>query len=118
MKKNLIVFAISLLICFSGAVFFWFVGPDSHDIRYLSDYFFLSGVLFFVIGMIIALLATSRWHYYRHLKEKWKGKKENDDNFEKGAKKRKNQMRLGIFIALTGMTAFAISGLMSVKIGY
>jgi hypothetical protein len=116
--KNLRFLALSLTICVSGTVLFWVISGNSTDMCYLSDYFFLSGTAFLLAGMIIALAATSRHHYYRHLKEKWKGKTENDDAFEKGAKKRNDQMWFGIFIALTGIIAVTTSGIINVKIGY
>jgi hypothetical protein len=97
---------------------FWLVGKNKNDIHYLLDCFSLFGILFFIVGMIIALMATSRRHYYRHLKDKWKGKVESDRAFENGAKKRKNQMWSGIFVALTGIIVFTASGFIGYKIGY
>jgi len=113
-----LVFAVSFTVCTAGTFLFWLVSGHSNDVSYLSDYFFLSGMLFLLAGMIIALAATSRRHYYRHIKDKSKGKAEPDDVFEKKAQKRKNQMWFGIFIALTGIIAIAASGYIAKKIGF
>ncbi|MDR0303638.1 MAG: hypothetical protein LBH98_02555 [Chitinispirillales bacterium] len=118
MKKKLLIFAASLIICVFGTILLWLTCGNSNDLRDLSDYFFLSGVLFLLIGMIIALAATSRRHYYRHVKDKLKGKVETDSAFEKKAKERKNRMWIGIFIALTGIVAVAASGYIAARIGY
>jgi len=112
------VFAVSFVVCAGGTVLFWIAGVHSDDIRYLSDYFFLSGMLFLLAGTITALAATSQRHYYRHIKDKSKGKAESDDVFEKKAHKRKNQMWFGVFIALTGILAVAASGYIAAKAGF
>ena len=88
------------------------------NMTFLSDCFFLFGALFFIVGMIIALFSTSCWHYYRHLKDKWKGKVEGDAAFDEKAKGRRKLMRVGIVIALIGIIAFAVSGFIAVNIGF
>jgi len=113
-----LVFAVSFVICAGGTTLFWAVGGHADDIRYLSDYFFLSGMLFLLAGTITALAATSRRHYYRHIKDKSKGKAEPDDVFEKKAQRRKYQMWFGIFIALTGGIAISVSAIIGAKIGF
>ena len=121
MKKTIQIFLISTAICGFGATAFWYLSGMANDSRpndilYLSDCFFLSGVSFFVVGMAIALFATSRGHYYRHLKNKWKNKIESDEEFEKSGKERKKKMWLGIAIALSGIVGFAVSGYIAMKI--
>ena len=117
MKKTILFFLISTVICGFGTLAFWYLSGNANDLRYLSDYFFLSGAAFFVAGMAIALFATSRWHYYRHLKKKWQGK-ESDEAFDKGEKERKKKMLRGTAIALSGLIGFAVSGYIAIKIGY
>jgi len=68
--------------------------------------------------MVMALFATSRWHYYRHLRDKWKGKIKDDSTFEKDEKRRKEQMWFGIAITFSGIFAFSLSGYFAVKIGF
>lgn len=67
--------------------------------------------------MIIALFATSRLHYYIHLKRKWQGK-EKDDDYDKAEIKRRKKIWRGAAIAVTGVVAFALSGYIAAKIGY
>jgi hypothetical protein len=118
MNKKLLVFALSLVICSIGTSLFWLVSGHFRDVSFLSDYFFLLFMLFLLIGMIIALAATSQRHYYRHIKDKSKGKAEPDDIFEKKAQKRKEQMWFGICVALTGAIAVAASGYIAAKVGF
>ena len=90
----------------------------SIDLRFWLDCSSLFGISLFIVGMIIALFATSRWHYYFHLKDKWKGKTETDEPFDKGTNKRKKQMWFGICVASAGMIVFLTSGFIGYKIGY
>jgi len=117
MKEIIRDFFISLLICVLAPTAFWYFEPNFNDVRLLSDYFFLSGVIFFVTGMAMALFVTSRLHYYRHLKKKWQGK-EKDDAFDKAQIERRKKMWRGIVIAITGIIGFAVSGCIAAKIGY
>jgi len=118
MNRNLRIFGLSFVFCAGATFLFWVISGHADDISYLSDYFFLSGMLFLLVGMITALAATSRRHYYRHIRDKSKGKAEPEEVFEKKAQKRKNQMWFGIFVALTGGTAIAASAIIGAKIGF
>jgi len=119
MKKYILAFFISLLLAVTAPFGFWLSGAQItfklNDIRYFIDYLFLSGIAVFIIGMIIALAATSRWHYYRHLKSKFKGEVENDAGFEEKEKKRKVQKWIGAAIAFGGALAFAFSGYLAIQ---
>ena len=117
MKKYLLVFAASTPLCILLSFVFWIFGANSKDIRYLGDGLFMAGASFFVIGMIITLFTTSRWHYYRHIRDKMKGKIKDDAPFEKDEKKRGEQMRFGIVITVSGVIAFVLSGYLSIKYG-
>jgi len=110
-------FLISTAVCVLGTVAFWHISGNSDDLRYLSDYFFLSGVAFFILGMIMALYATSRWHYYRHLKKKWQ-EKENEIDFDDGEKRRRKLMWRGIAVVLSGFVGLAIGLHIAIEIGY
>lgn len=115
--KIILTILLSTVICGFVSFISWLLIGNSNEIKYLSDFFFLSGVIFFVIGMIVALFATSRWHYYRHLKKKWNGKEQGNE-FDNGAQKRKSQALFGAAIALSGIIGFAVSGYIAVKFGY
>jgi hypothetical protein len=118
MKKYFLTFFISLTVCVLGPLAFWRLTPNSKDVTYLLDYLFLSGALFFVSGMITALFATSRLHYYLHLKDKWKGKVQDDSSFQKDEKKRRDQMWLGIVIAFSGFATVVVSGYFALRTEY
>lgn len=118
MKENIRDFLVSFSICAFAALLFWYINEDASHPRYfdyLSDYFFISGVAFWVVGMAIALFMTSRLHYYRHLKKKWQGK-EDDETFDKGETERKRKMCRGIAIALSGLAGFIVSWLTNYSI--
>jgi hypothetical protein len=68
--------------------------------------------------MLITLFSTSRWHYYRHIRDKMKGKVQDDLTFQKDEKKRKEQTRFGILITISGIISFALSGYFAFKNGF
>jgi len=117
MKKYLLAFIISAALSILIPLAFWLLGARFEDIRTFIDYLTMAGASFFLIGMITSLAATSRWHYYRHIRKKAKGEVSDDEKFEKDEKKRKVQMWYGIMITVSGVIAFALSGYLAFKIG-
>ncbi|MCL2844283.1 MAG: hypothetical protein FWE23_02380 [Chitinivibrionia bacterium] len=123
MRKYLLVFLISSTLAILTPFAFWLLArikDMGSFIDYLtktgfSDYLVMSGASFFVIGMIISLAATSRWHYYRHLRSKFKGEIQDDTEFEAKEKKRKVQMWYGIMITISGIIVFALSGYLALR---
>lgn len=103
---------VSFALCLGAAIIPWYMG-DIHSTVQLSDHFFLSGILCTLIGMIMALVATSRRHYYKHIQNTLRGKVENDTQFNTDETKRKKHLHVGCAIAIVGIIVFLLSGVLA-----
>jgi len=75
----------------------------------LSNKLFISAVALFIVGSISVLSSTSSWHYYRYVKDKKKGKKDVEEEYNEGIIRRAKQTRIGLSIMLGSTIPFLVT---------
>lgn len=109
-KTNLTIFAISEAIILIYTVIHWhFWGREG--VIGLSDTLFVVSTIFMCIGLLIAITNSSRRHYYKHLREKFKGKNPDDRRFEEDREKRVRFTAHGGAISVAGIFGIILCAL-------
>lgn len=110
-KRDLIILGCADLIILLASTVYWWISDKRAAIDF-QDALFLSSTVFMCLGLLIAITNTSRRHYYKHIKQKYKTGNHDDTKYEQEREGRLRNTRIGAVISVSGIVGIVLCALM------
>ncbi len=106
-QRDIIITFSGLAFVFLSSSLYWYFLTGRTAIQYY-DSLFVSSVGFMCLGLLIAIANTSRRHYYKHLRNKYKTGSTDDTKYEIERIDRLRYTRIGAAISLSGILGIIV----------